>query len=293
MNIRIALLAATVWFGATLSLGAKTKGSLFARRYQEGEHMTYLMKGINENWRYQIEASGVVEKDAKGRWVEEYAWSHLVSNGKHVALPTSGARYRELLSLDPARPPFVENLGSAPRVLIGPITDLGTFYVDLWLARRLGNKLARSGDHALVKIGKPGSWADGKRVLTGESAVDFHFRLLSVNRTASRATLLVQHLPPAQLEVPLPAPWMRAPFGPTPNNWVEVKRKGEAFVAAAGRETFDVQMTVNLANGEILSAQMKNRVRARVRDCRDAALKHCDIPKLQVISRQIGISLQN
>ena len=277
----------------TSAQSAQPSPNIFAGRPKVGERMTYRMKGINDKWRYQVQASGVVRKDSKENLIESYTWSHLVSNGAAVTLPPSRARFREVLSIDPGRPPSIPNLGAAPPALIGPITDLATFYVDLWLATRLGGKLSHAGDHAHLNLGTPASWADGRRVLTGEDAVDFDFTLLSVNRVAKFATLLVQHVPPAQARVRFPAPWMRKTVLGTPNNWVQVIRENGKFVAAVGVETFDVQMKVSLENGKILSGTLENLVRARERDCRDAALTSWDAPRPLQISRHVEISLQN
>lgn len=249
------------------------------------------MKGINENWRYEIQAAGIVKKDPTGKYVEEYSWSHLVSNGVAVTLPPSGLRFREVLALDPDRPISVPNLSTVPPVLIGPITDLATFYVDLWLATRLGARLSHAGDHVFMKVGIPASWADGHRVVLGESAVDFNITLSQLDHPRQVATLFVQHVPPAQPRVRLPAPWMRKPVAHTPNNWVQVTKKDGKFVAGIGRETFDVRMKVSLADGRILSGTLENMVKGEERKCRDAALTSCDAPRPLQISRHVTISL--
>ena len=41
---------------------------------------------------------------------------------------------------------------------------------------------------------------------------------------------------------------MRTPVADTPNNWVQVRRQGEAYVASAGKETFDVELKVRLSS---------------------------------------------
>jgi hypothetical protein len=48
----------------------EAEGNPLRRRYQEGEKLTYHMKGSNEDWRYEIDAMGVVKKDAAGRYFE-------------------------------------------------------------------------------------------------------------------------------------------------------------------------------------------------------------------------------
>jgi hypothetical protein len=64
--------------------------SLLERHYQEGEKLTYHMKGSNRGRTsttlYEADATGVVKKNAAGKFVEEYAWSNLVANGAPVTL---------------------------------------------------------------------------------------------------------------------------------------------------------------------------------------------------------------
>ena len=62
--------------------------------------------------------------------------------------------------------------------LIGPVTDLLTFYSDLFLAIH-GGTLRAPGDRFLFPSPTVSSWADGVRVMIGESEVDFDVRLLA------------------------------------------------------------------------------------------------------------------
>src|SRR5260370_42571156 len=158
-------LVSSVMVSALCPLGAQTAAptspSLLARHYQEGEKLTYHMKGSNRGRAgttvYEADATGVVKKNAAGKFVEEYAWSNLIVNGAPVTLSPAAAAFRQQLSLD-------EFLGvpdlSHVVPLIGPITDTLTFYVDLLLATRQGS-LAKPGDHFYFKSGVPNSWADG------------------------------------------------------------------------------------------------------------------------------------
>jgi hypothetical protein len=49
------------------------------------------------------------------------------------------------------------------------------------------------------------------------------------------------------------------------------------YVAAVGRETFDVQLVVSLVDGRIVSATMDNPVDVLERTCSDAALTSCGL----------------
>jgi hypothetical protein len=292
MTKKIVLLLTTC---AVLTIPAQnvspTHPGLLVRDYREGEQLTYRMKGSNENWRYEIEAAGVVKKDSQGQYFEEYAWSQLSSNGAATTLSPESTRFRQILSLDPAKSPAVPNLSGVSPMLIGPITDLLTFYVDLWLVSREG-KLSRGGDRFYRKQGTAASWADGVSVVLGEDSIDFDITLTNVDDSAKVATLLVRHVPPQQPQVRFPAAWMREPVAGTPNNWVQVTKKDKTFVAASGKETFDVRLNVSTADGRILSGAIENLVQAQERNCRDAALTSCGEARPQRISRRIEIALE-
>ena len=172
-------------------------------------------------------------------------------------------------------------------MLVGPILDLFTFYVDLGLAIRNGN-LTHAGDHFYFQYGKPASWANGP-VILGEDSIDFDITLKEVDQAQQIATVIARHVPPAKPEIRIPADWMRAPVADTPNNWVEVKKDGDKYLAAVGKETFDCEIKVSLTNGKILSATMDNPVEVVERECLDEALMKCGEPKRYQIRRQIEI----
>jgi hypothetical protein len=265
--------------------------NLLLRRYREGEKLTYHMKGINEDWHYEIQADGVVKKDSAGTYFEEYAWSNLVDNRKAILSPAM-LDFRQQVTLDPNHRPAFPDLSHVDLKLIGPITDLMTFYGDLYLAAKTG-KLANAGDHFYLKHGTPNSWADGTYVLTGEDAIDFDLTLKDVNRSDNTATLIVRHVPPEKPEIKLPADWMRKPVADTANNWVQVQRsKDGKYLAAVGKETFDVEIKLSLADGKILSGSLDNPLETIERECEDAALARCGDPKPHPIRRQIEISLE-
>lgn len=267
--------------------------NVLLRQYREGERLTYHMKGSNESWHYEIQAEGIVKKDPAGTFFEEYRWSNLISDDKKVSLSPESLDFRQQVTLDPNRNSVFPDLSHVDPKLIGPITDFMTFYVDLWLAVKTG-KLAHAGDHFYVKRRTPNSWADGNYVLTGEDSIDFDLSLKDVDRSRNTATILIRHLPPEKPEVKFPADWMRKPVADTPNNWVQVQRtKDGKYVAAVGKETFDVEMKLSLADGKILSGSLDNPVQTIERECVDAAVTKCGAPRRHSLRRQIEISLQH
>lgn len=259
------------------------------RAYREGEKLAYHMKGVNESWHYEIDAVGEVKKDAAGRFIEEFQWTHMTSEGQPVTL-TTAADYRQRLTLDPGVNPSGPNLTSVDPKMVGPVTDLMTFYVDLWLPSKLG-VLHKSGDHFYFRnpMG-PSSWADGTRVLVGEDLIDFDLTLKTVDTAAGTALLEVKHVGPRDGGLPLKAEWMKTPVGAGANNWVEITKGADGkYEAGVGLETFAVEITVSLADGHIVNATMENPVITVSRVCEDEALTKCGEAKRHEIMRKIEI----
>ena len=115
-------------------------GGPLIRRYVEGEKTTYHMtasnKDVHRDLRYEADATCTVRKNADGVFFDDFEWTGLVVNGNAVQLPAGSNAVRQVLSRDPAFKIGVPDLSKVPPALIGPITDLLTFYADLQLAVR-------------------------------------------------------------------------------------------------------------------------------------------------------------
>ena len=101
----------------------------------------------------------------------------------------------------------IPNLANVQPLLIGPITDTLTIYSDLLLATRA--RLVHSGQSAYVSRTTPNSWGDGQHVLLGQDVVDFSLRVEALNSSQHSETLLIQHVPPPESHLELPATWMQ------------------------------------------------------------------------------------
>ncbi|HEV3215251.1 MAG TPA: hypothetical protein VGZ27_05985, partial [Vicinamibacterales bacterium] len=85
--------------------------------------------------------------------------------------------------------------------------------------------------------------------------------------------------------------WMQTPIADTPNNYVEVSKTLQGYSASVGKETFDVVLRIDLADGKILSATIDNPVAKVTRDCADEALTRCGPPRADPTLRRIEMSL--
>lgn len=272
--------------------------SVLARHYQEGEKLIYHMKATNKdrvnNLAYEVDAVGTVKKNAVGSFVEEVAYTNLVMNGKPVAMTPAMKDFRQNLSLDSATPSGVPNLSQVVQ-MVGPITDMLTFYADLWLAVKL-NKLSKPGDHFYfdAMANTPNSWADGNYTIIGEDVIAFDFTLTNIDAANKIATLEVRHVPPPNPQIKLPAEWMHTPVADTPNNWVQLQKMDDGkYSGEVGKEVFAAIIKISLADGKILSATLDNPVEVIERDCTDLALTKCGDPMRYQIRRQVEITLQH
>jgi len=285
----LAVLTMPIWLHAQSPAPA---GSPLTRHYREGETLTYHMTATNDDWHYTADATGVVKKTARGGYAEEFRWTGMTSDGQPVTLAPTMMEYRQSLSLDPSTFPSAPDLKVDQR-LVGPITDLMTFYVDMWLTNRTA-VLKQPGDHFHVPNPQVSSWADGVQVTQGQDHIDFDLNFLSIDPANRTAVVVVHHVPPVKPNIEFPAAWMQTPIADTPNNWVEVRKTQDGkFQAGAGKETFDVSLTISTADGRILSATMDNPVMTTNRECEDAALTRCGDAKVHTIHRHVEIVLEH
>jgi hypothetical protein len=183
VSILLGTIAGTGRRAAAQDVGA-TASNIFSRRYSLGETLLYRMSGRNQDSRglrvYTATASGTVTSNSSGLSVVPFSWSDLVWNGEALPLSPADATMRETLSLDPRYKLTVPDLSKVNPKLIGPITDLLTFYADLQLADR-HTELKKPGDHVFFKYAGSNSWADGQYVLIGQDAIDFDITLKSID----------------------------------------------------------------------------------------------------------------
>jgi hypothetical protein len=247
------------------------------------------MTGNNDGWQYTIRATVTVKRNADDRYYEEICWSDLISNAQQALTPASLA-LRQTVSLDDAGTYMkIPDLANVQPLLIGPITDMLTFYSDLLLAIKA--KLVQPGQTAYVSRTSPNSWADGQRVLLGQDVVDFSLSAESINPAESTETILVQHVPPPALHVEQPVQWMQEPTSAKPNNFVQVSKDGDGFIAETGKESFDVRLVLDTRDGSILSAALHNPVALKTRTCTDWELTHCGSETSKTILREITLKL--
>jgi hypothetical protein len=250
------------------------------------------MTATNEDWHYTADASATVTKSDKGSYIEEFRWTGMTSNGQPITLAPAMAQFRQSLSLDPSWMPSGPDLSKADPKMVGPILDLMTFYVDLWIVNKVGI-LRRAGDHFYLPTPQVNSWADGTHVLVGKDQIDFDLNVLSLDAVKQTAVVVVHHVPPPHPNLQLPADWMQAPVADTANNWVEVtKTEDGKYKAGVGKETFDVTITVSTADGRMLSAIMDNPVVMSGRDCDDRTLTKCGVAQPHTIHRHVEIALE-
>jgi hypothetical protein len=267
---------------------AQSASSPLKRYYTPGETMRYEMKGSNRGWEYQIQADATVKIDAQKLFFEEIGWSNLRSNAPMTLSPTS-LEFRQDLSLTSPKYLSVPDLSKVQPFVIGPITDLLTFYADVFLANNLA--LTHAGQKAYFARGTPNSWADGQHITLGQDSIDFDLTLEALDQPSKTATLLIRHVPPPHPQITLPTEWMKVRVGKGENNWVEVEKSDGKYLAQVGEETFDVHIKLDTFDGKILSAELHNPVSFTARTCQDAALLNCDTATAGTLVRDVTLHL--
>ena len=267
--------------------------SPLTRQYREGERLVYRMTASNRDrvrtTVYAATARGVVKRNSAGTFYEEYEWSDIVWNKAPFDLPEANRGFRQLLSLAPNYTPALPDFSALHPRLVGPTADLMTFYSDVWLAMRQPS-LRQTGDRVRINHGDASSWADGSRIVLGEDSIDFDIALGEASTATGTRELTVRHVPPEQPKIRIPAEWMRTPAADIPNNWVQVNKLGDGrYIASVGKETFDAQIRLSVANGKIVSADLENPVDVFERECKDEALTQCGEGVRYRILRQIQI----
>ena len=176
---------------------------LLSRRYVEGDRIHFLMKAQNDGSTYEVCITATTKKASDGRFIEEFAWSDMVVNGAPRALAATSQAFRLAVTLEGGAPFEMPDLSTAPG-LIGSVTDLMTFYSDLFLAMHQG-ALRKAGDHFYFPSPTTASWADGAVVMVGEDHIDFDITLTAVDTVSHLATLLIKHVPPPVPKIRLDA----------------------------------------------------------------------------------------
>jgi len=143
-----------VLLGVTFALCGQAnaqRAEVFDRDYRLDEILRYEMEGNSHGWAYRIHADDRVKKDDAGVFYEEIAWSNLRSNAP-MTLSASSLEFRQTLSLAPTSKYLaIPDLGKVQPSLIGPITDMLTFYSDVFLAKQL--RLTHAGQRKYFEHG--------------------------------------------------------------------------------------------------------------------------------------------
>ncbi len=260
-NLAVLLLFMLIFSGHLLN-------SFPFRKYKEGNSFYYKMIGFNNGKEYEAVSHHQVKKQGD-TFFEKVNWVSLQFDGKVISLK-SMKDFDQILSLDKKHsgsfPDISKIDGKIRNLIVGPIFDLMTFYVDL-NPRLFFKKIdeLEKGQPILFPYNKPSSWADGHFVILGEDCINF--RILFQN-DKKRPFLRVEHIAPEKnLNITFPEKWMKNTIGPGENNWVQIRRLNEKYAVSYGYEYFDDHIYIDPETGIILYANMYNPVDFYTRVC--------------------------
>ena len=69
-----------------------------------------------------------------------------------------------------------------------------------------------------------------------------------------------------------------------------VSKNRNGYTASVGKETFDVELRVAIADGRLLLATLDNPVTAITRECTDQGLMQCGPPRPSPVLRRVTMS---
>lgn len=266
---------------ASTSAGSADSTYTYVRHYVKGQVSNY---SYTEN-----EDGAVTTAEARlrsyihgGIGGEQVKWFELTSAGQNMNAQARAFPPYDL-SLDPRDPdglalPNTQTAGD----LLGPITDLGTFYVDLSIPVGIDN-LHQPGQSYTDPTPLSGNFASATSPV-GQDLIQLTTTLTSLN--ATQATFTSTYVPPPQGGLTLTQPFMDSPVcGSTPNNFELVQQQGTGYQALWGCENFTVTTVVNRPSGQIVSAQITNPLQLDEVTCTDEALTDCQAPVPLTIPR--------
>jgi len=207
-----------------------------------------------------------VERRPNGDYAETIRWVRLGESGSP---DDAAARALPAYHLSLAPGGTIESPRPKGSVaLLGMVTDLQTFYAAI--SPGLG-----AGD--IKDVGRPverqepviGDFSDGDVILSGKDCTIARLTVTAIER--DHVVLETRFDPPARSCLSGPA----ATDGGVPRNFEMIRKVGAFFISLVGTEQFTIVSRVSRRDGQLLEADMINRLDLEGRRCTDAALTDC------------------
>jgi hypothetical protein len=255
------------------------KNLVFERRYEEGEHILYKLKGRTQSPTgmvvYRAKARSEVRKKNKKEFVEEFKFEEVSIDDKPIVLDENHTPLDLKLSLNSKSRLSFPDFSKVHPAIVGLSLDLMTIYADLQLVQKNWD-IKKDGDNFYLKDSKSNSWADKTYLVQAEDAIDFSMSVLKRDEEAKTLEILIKHVPPEKESIKLKADWMKKPIGHRPNNWLQVKKlSAKKFAVSVGKEIIEVKIKLDLLYGKIIDASLDNTIEIKERICFDETYLFC------------------
>lgn len=272
IRTRCLTLAAALLTAGSDNLPAQTESRLSSpieRRYVPGEEYYYRLTSVERhNGGERTVMQGVSRHtivEREGVPGEDVRWERLnVVSGREGLMLDSLARSITPYFISRARDGSVELPPLNISEMVGPITDLNTFFVSVHPSEGIAH-LASVGDIHEDSSVVQGDFTDSVMVLLGNDCLNVSYELLRI--TGDTAVYRITYAPPRTSCLPmLRGDMSAAVVDSVPNNFQMIRDAGEGKVTLMwGVEEFIVTASVDRSNGMILRADMDNRLRLRLR----------------------------
>lgn len=295
--MKIAFTAATILCAGALagvsspalaSAGQSVPAYTYARHYVKGQVSRYAFDETQNGATTITAVARLRSYIHHGVGGEQVKWVALDSEGQNLDAEARAFPPYDL-SLDPKDPdglvlPDTTNAGD----LLGPVTDLGNFYVDLSPKTGIGT-LHQPGQSAADPTPLNGNFPSATRPV-GKDLLQLTTTLTSL--TGRRATFTSSFTPPAAGGLTLTQSFMDSPVcGSTPNNFETVVQGSTGYVALWGCESNTITTVVDRASGRIESVQMNNPLQLEEVSCQDEALTECSSPAPVTLQQAAQLTL--
>lgn len=163
--------------------------------------------------------------------------------------------------------------------LLGMVTDLQTFYVAV--SPGLGiDRLKAPGDVWVRPDLVIGDFQDGDAILSGRDCTRATLRLVAIE--ADDALVETRFDPPAASCLGSDS----ADAGVLPDNFQMTRRSGQGLLILHGAESFVILSRLDIHTGQLLEAEMTNRLDLTGRVCADETPDHCTaLPPIHRVRR--------
>jgi hypothetical protein len=259
-------------------LSCAQKKLVFERRYEDGEHILYKLKGRNQSpegmFIYRAKAKSQVKKN-KNDFVEEFQFEDVSIDGNPITFNDNHKSIDLKLSLNSKNKVNFPDFSQVHPAIAEAALDLMVIYADLLLVQKHWD-MNKNPEQFYLKDSVINSWADNQNLVRAEDSIDFFMNVIKQEPSNNILEIMIKHIPPEKQTLKLNADWMKKPIGTRSNNWLQIKKiTSKKLMVSVGRESIEVKIKLDTLYGKIIDASIDRTIVIRERICFDETYMFC------------------